>query len=335
MVRTKRVAFVSILALVFILAAPASAVMFHGQSLGVGAEKAVEFADRAEQRVQDLIDLVNANVTALTAIEDAGLLEQFDGNVTLFGYGAENVTAAYIALEAEDYEGAIANATQALQNFREVFRSIHIILRDSGVQKGEIVDAQGLLVAMRRSLERIEQLRTLLPENAMEALGLLDNATNYLDIDVARVWLLEGNVSETAHNLTQANQLISQVHRLLVEQAKKLNTWRMNNYLRGIFRTRERMWQKFQSANTEGVDVDAVLQSLGYQNMTEFMQTLQNMTDTAQGKIGDIKDTIHDLKEIGRTMREMDLALTQEIWQYRHGNNGMGSGHGGGMGGNP
>lgn len=338
MMKTSRIAIVIILATLVVIAAPASAAMFYGQDPSARAEKIVEFADRAGQRVEDLIDLVYVNTTA---IEAAGLLDELEGNVTLFDEGVANVTAAQFALEAEDYEGAIGNATQALRIFREVFRSIHVILRDSGVQKGDIVDAPGLLVAMRRALERIEQLRELLPENATEALDLLDEAENYLDIDEARVWLQEGKVSETAHNLTQANQLISQVYQYLRDQAKRLNHWRINNYLHGIFRARERMRERFRSANNEGVDVDAVLESLGYQNMTEFMQTLQNMTDTAQGKIADIRDAIQDLKEIGRTMREMDQALTQEIGRHRaqhvfgHENNGNGNGQGGGNGGNP
>jgi gamma-glutamyl:cysteine ligase YbdK (ATP-grasp superfamily) len=72
---------------------------------------------------------------------------------------------------------------------------------------------------------------------------------------------------------------------------------------------------------------------MGYQNVTDFMQSLQNMTENAQGKINDIKDAIQDLREIGRTIRQMDRELTLEIMSHRgqHGANAMG----GGMGGNP
>jgi translation initiation factor 2B subunit (eIF-2B alpha/beta/delta family) len=328
MSRIRQIAIAAILVGIVTLAAPVSAVMY-GQSPNFKAAKIVEFADRAEQRVQDLIDLVYLNTTE---IDNAGLLDELDGNVTLFNLGAANVTAAQSALEAENYEGAIANATQALQIFREVFQSIHFILNESGIQQGDIVDGQGLLVAMRRALERIERLRELLPEGADEAMEMLDNATNYLDLDAARLWLQAGNVTDTAHNLTQANHLISQVHHLLVAQAKQLNAWRINNYLRGINGARLRIRAKILDASNEGVDVNSVLQSMGYQNVTDFMQSLQNMTENAQGKINDIKDAIQDLREIGRTIRQMDRELTMEIIRYRgqHGNNGMG----GGMGGN-
>ena len=326
-----RTAAIAILAILIVSTGSASA-MFYGQSPEIRAERIVEIADNAGQRVQDLIDLVYVNETVLELIENATLLDELEGNLTLFDEGIANVTAAYDALENEDYGGVIANATQALRIFKEVFRSIHIILRDSEVQKGQIVDAQGLLVAMRRALERIERLRELLQENAEEALALLDEAENYLDLDEARVWLLEGKVSETAHNLTQANHLISEAHHYLKEQAKGWNTWRINNYLHSIYRARERMRERFRAANNEGIDVDAVLESLGYQNMTEFIQALQNMTETAQGKIDDIRDAIQDLKEISRTLREMEQALTREIGRHRaqhgfgHGNNGIGNG---------
>ena len=342
MMKTSKAAIVLVLVVFIAMAAPASAVMFDGQSPSLRAERVVELANRAEQRVQDLIDLVYLNTTA---VEDAGLLDELDGNLTLFGEGAANVTAAESALAAEDYDGAIANATQALSTFAEVFRSIHIILRDSGVGRGDIVDGQGLLVAMRRALDRIERLRELLPENATDALALLDEAEGYLDIEEAGQWLLEGRVSDTAHNLTQANQLISQVHQLLKVHARRLNLWRIQGYLRGIHRTRERIGGKFWAAHAEGVNVTAVLQDLGYENWTDFVQTIQNMTDNAGGN-DDLRDVIHDLREISRAMLEFERALTREIWRHRHGNgfghgnngygngNGFGNGNGNGNGGN-
>jgi tetratricopeptide (TPR) repeat protein len=333
MVKASKIAIVIILATVIVLAAPVSAGMFHGQSASVKAEKIVELADKAGQKVENLIALVYVNETVLEMIENATLLDELEGNVTLFDEGTANVTAAYDALEAEDYEGAVANATQALEIFREVFKSIHVILCNSDVQKGEIIDGQGLLVAMQRALERIEKLRELLPENATEALELLDNATIYLDVDTARLWLLDGKVSETAYNLTQANQLISEAHLYLKAQAEQGNLMRIRNYLRVMERIRGRIRERLELAANEGIDVDAVLQSFGYQNATEFEQALQNMTENAQKNMGEIRNTIKNLQEIGRTMREMDKALAQEIRQHgaQHGagqgNGNMGNGN--------
>jgi len=275
---------------------------------------------------------VNVNKTAFDIIQ-ATFPDEWNGNVTLFDEGTANVTAAQYALETEDYEGAIANATQALEIFREVLRSINTILEDSDVQRGQIIDGQGLLVAMQRALDRIDRIRELLNEDATKALELLDNATIYLDIDEARLWLLDGNVTETAYNLTQANRLISEAHHYLKDQAKESNSWRINNYICQMERAQERVRERYQYAGDEGIDVDSVLESLGYQNMNEFIETIQGMTENAQGN-DDIKDIIQELKEIGRTIREVDKTLAQEIGRHRaqhgtgQGNNGSGNGQG-------
>lgn len=337
--KKSRIAVLILLATVIVSVAPVSAV-FYAQSLeSTRAEKFVEIADRAGEQVKDLIDLVHANETVLQIIEDAGFLDEFEGNVTLYDEGVENVANAYAALEIEDYEGAIANATQALRIFREVFSSIHIILCNSGLEKGQLVDAQGLLEAMKRAIEKIERLRDLLPENALEALDLLDEAEAYLNIESAMALLLEGKVSEVVYNLTQANQLIIQVYQFLKEEAEITNSLRIWRYLENCERNRERLRERFRFAANEGINVDAFLESLGYQNEAEFMQTLENMIQNAQGKTEDIKNVIQDLEAISQAIREMDQALTQEMNRHRErygSNQGSGSGFGyGGGGDNP
>jgi hypothetical protein len=327
MVKASKIAISIILATVIVMAVPVSAALFHGQSESAKAEKIVELADKAGQKVENLIALVYVNDTALEMIENATLLDELEGNVTLFDEGTANVTAAYVALEAEDYEGAVANATQALEIFREVFKSIHIILCNSDVLKGQIIDGQGLLVAMQRALDRIELLRELLPEDATEALELLDNATVYLDVDTARLWLLDGNVTETAYNLTQANHLISDAHRYLKTQAEQGNLNRIRNYLRIMERIRGRIRERFELADNEGIDVDPVLQSFGYENATQFEEAFQNMTENAQENMADIKGTIMEMKQFGQTMKEMDKALAQEIKQNQA-QHGSGQGNG-------
>jgi len=107
---------------VIIAAAPASAIFYgQAQTQATPAEELVEIADRAEQQVKNIIDLVYANETALQQIEDIGLLDELEGNVTLYNEGVGNLTAAHDALEIADYKGAIAYATEALGVFREVF----------------------------------------------------------------------------------------------------------------------------------------------------------------------------------------------------------------------
>ncbi len=323
--KTSKIAVAIILVAIVAMVAPASAAMYHEQSESDKAEKIVEVAEKAEQKVENLIAIVNVNNNALNIIQ-LTFHNEWKGNMILFDEGTANVTAAQHKLEAEDYEGAIANATQALEIFREVLRSINTILQDSNVQTGQIIDAQGLLIAMQRALDRIDRIRELLDEDAIDALELLDTATIYLDIDMARLWLLDGKVTETAYNMTQANSLISEAHHYLKDQAKESNGRRIDNYLEQMYRARERFRGRWENADNEGVNVDAVLESLDCDNWDDFILKLQEMTESAQ-EMDDIKDVMKELKDIGRTIREVNKALAQEIGRHRA-QHGAGQGNG-------
>jgi tetratricopeptide (TPR) repeat protein len=335
MMKKRQVVALAMLVSVIMAAAPASAILYgQAQIQATPKEELVELADRAEQQVKNLIDLVYANETALQKIEEVGLLDELESNVTLYGEGVGNLTAAHDALEIADYEGAVNYATEALSIFREVFSSIHMILEDAGLQKGHLVDNQGLLEAMTRQLQRIDWLREILPEDAPEAIKqLLDDAEALLDIDAARALLLEGKATEVISNLQEAKELISRVYDYLKEQAEESNSWRIYGYCE---RVRERIRERFRYGNQTGIDFTDVLESLGYQSENQFMETLENMIQTAQGKTGDFKNALQDLEAIGQMVQEMDQALTQEINRHQNGSgsgsNGGGSGSGNGNG---
>jgi ribosomal 50S subunit-associated protein YjgA (DUF615 family) len=314
---------------VIMAAAPVSAMFGQGQVQATPAEELVEVADRAEQQVKNLIDLVYANETALEKIEEVGLLDELENNVTLYGEGVGNLTAAHGALEIADYEGAVDYATEALSVFREVFSSIHVILEAAGLQKGHLVDNQGLLEAMTRQLQRIDRLRDILPEDAPEEITqLLDAAEALLDIDAARALLLEGNVTEVRDTLQQAKELISQVYDYLKEEAEGTNAWRIDGYCE---RVRERIRERFMNGNQSGIDFTDVLEALGYQSENQFMEQLENMIQTAKGKKENFQNALQDLEEIGQMVQEMDQAMAQKMNQYQnsYGSGGNGDSSGG------
>jgi tetratricopeptide (TPR) repeat protein len=339
MMQKKQLIALALLVSVVLAVAPASAILYgQAQIQATPAEELVDLAEKAEQQVQNLIDLVYSNETALQKIEDVGLLDELEGNVTFFDEGGVNLAAAYEALDAADYDGAVDYATEALGVFREVFSSIHVILEAAGLQKGQLVDNQGLLEAMQRQLQRIDRLREILPEDAPEEIKqLLDNAEALLDVDAARALLLEGRSSDVLSSLQEAKLLISQVYDYLKTQAEESNVWRINSYCE---RVRERIRERFRQGSQMGIDFTDVLESMGYQSEDQFMETLQNMTQTAQGETGDFKKALQDLDAIGQMVQQMDQALTQKMNQHQGGNGqdggygsgGMGSGYG--MGGN-
>jgi len=325
MMSKKQLVVLALLASVIMTVAPVSAMFGQGQVQATPAEQLVDVADKAEQQVKNLIGLVYANESALGKIEEVGLLGALDNNVTLYNEGVGNLTAAHEALDAEDYEGAVDYATEALGIFREVFSSIHMILEDAGLQKCELVDCQGLLDAMARQLERIDRLRELLPEDAPEEIKqLLDDPEALLDIDAARALLLEGKTTEVRDILLEAKALIAQVHDYLKEEAEGLNAWRIDGYCE---RVRERIRERFSQGNQTGIDFTDVLQSFGYQNEHQFMEELENMIQTAKGKTGDFKNALQDLDTIGQMVQAMDQAMAQKMNQHM---NGAGAGSAGG-----
>jgi hypothetical protein len=324
MMSKRQLVVLALLASVLVAAAPVSA-MF-GQVQATPAEQLVAVADKAEQKVNDLIDLVYANESALDKIEEVGLLGALEDNVTLYSEGVGNLTAAQEALDAEDYEGAVDYATEALSIFREVFSSIHLILEDAGLQKCELVDCEGLLDAMERQLERIDRLREILPEDAPEEITqLLDDAEALLDIDAARALLLEGNTTEVRDILLEAKELIAQVRDYLKEEAEGLNAWRIDGYCE---RVRERIRERFRNGNQSGIDFTDVLESLGYQNETQFMETLEKMIQTAKGNKANFQNALEDLDEIGNMVQEMDQAMEQKMNQHMNGYGSGGEGNG-------
>jgi len=347
MMKTSKIAILAILVSVIVMAAPASAYIMS-QNIETKAERMVEIADGARDTVMDLMDLVEANATAMELILDADLDEQFYGNVSICvkagtivngtavtddGEGWTYLNAANQSLLAGEYEDAIDNAREALATFRDVLRSINGILCDAGVETGQLLDMQVLQEAIERSLDRIEQLRALLADE--ELLGNLTDAEDLLN--EAQDSLESGEIEDAKDALIAANSIISDVCQQLKEIAQELNPSRIERYLGNAHQYKEKFKERFGHAWNEEIDVDELLQTLGYQNEEEFMAQFQEMIENAQGA-EDIKDAIQSLKEIGQMIRNMDSALTQEFGRHRGGYGqsmpGKGNGYGNMGGGN-
>lgn len=288
------------------------------------ADRMVEIAQEASDKVGDLIELVSSNLTALDMIETAGLDDEFDANITRYDEGVQNVTNALACLEADDYEGAIENATEALSIFREVYRAIHVILCNADVQIGQTVDPEELEDAIERSIQKVADLKELISEDADIYSNLVEAETLLLN---AQDELALGNIEEAKDYLRQANSLISEVCQYLKEVAQELNPSRIRDYCEEAYQYRHRFSERFGQAETEGFDVNGFLQGFGYQNEDDFMTRFQEMIENAQGT-DDIDDAIDDLEEIGRLVRQMDSNLTQNMEQHRaqHGQNTGGAG---------
>jgi hypothetical protein len=330
MFKNNKVAAIAILASLLLATAPAM-FLAQGQIQTAPAQQVVALAEKASQQVQNLINWINSDDDALAQIETVGLTDEFNENVTLFATGFENLEAAETALENSENENAVASALEALRIFREVYISIHVIMNTAGLQQSDLIESQGLLEAITRELQRVDRLREILPTDVPENIRQsLDTAETLLG--EARTQLLAGDITDARTTFLDAENSISEVYQYLKEEAETLNTWRLNNYCAGL---QERISERFRYGQQQGIDFTSVLESYGYQNESQFMEALQNRTQTALNE-QNFEDAIQDSELAGQMVQQMEQALNQEINRHQgmNGPGSGGSGSGSGYGGN-
>ena len=345
--KRSKLALVAILLAIVVMAAPASAFIMS-QDTETKAERMVDIAYGAQETIMGIVTRVENNATAYDLLLASDLDELFYGNVSLCvadqtvingtavnadGEGWALLVAADASLSAGEYEDSIEGARDALEIFRDVLRSINGILVDAGIESSQILDSQLLQEAIDRSRDRIEQLQDLLADEV-----LLGNLTDVQDfLDQAQTALDSGELEDAKDALMEANSIISYVCQQLRIIAQGLNPGRITSYFAHARQYKEKFQERFGNAWNEDIDVNALLQRLGYEDEEDFMQQLQQMLDNAQGK-QDIKDVIKDLKDLGQMIKKMDSALTQEFGNHGNGNgqgqslpgNGKGTGNMGG-----
>ena len=282
-------------------------------TIALRAKRMLEIANRTAMRIEYFIEKIYENKTLIEMLENASLLND-EGNITLFINATNLLGRASAAMNSSDYEGVIANVTEAMKTFREAYRALHNVLGKHMAALRNRRIPWGLIVAMQRTLERIDRIRMLSP-NDENVTSLLDEAEQYLNITAAKEMLAEGNVTEVAHNLTEANQLISQAYKLLRKGARMKIWKRMGRYLNNMERSSQKILVKIALVKKMGVNVSAILEELGYKNETEFREALLNMIMTARNKVGSIKEALLKLRNISQTFWRMDKALTRHLHQ--------------------
>ena len=347
----KRTRIVTIASLVLLLISLGSvSAVLSAPSTETRADRIIEIAENAQARVTYLVDLVETDTTAMDMIKAAALDGEFYAKFSLCveegtlvngvettedGAGWAYLEAAWTAVGDREYEEAIENAKEAMTLFREVYRSIHMILVDSDVETGELfdsLDSLALQEAIERSLARVDELQALIATEVTEVHDKLTLAEELLT--EAKDEFLPDNIEGAKANLREANILISEVCEYLKEAAQELNPQRIRDYCEDAYQHREQFRDRFRGAWDESFDVNGFLQTQGYQNEDDFMTRFQEMIQNAEGT-EDFDDVLEDLKEIGRTIRQMDGNLTEEMDRHRaqHGQAESGSGFGQNMGG--
>lgn len=264
---------------------------------------------QTRNQLDALISQINQNETTLQAPENYGLLSSFEGNVSLYAQGVENLTRAESQFAAGNYDLAQASLIQALNTFRLVHKSMNSILNTCNPQP-DSVDVQGLLEANIRARERISWLRTVVAENQTDTLALLNQAENCFNINALNQLATQEQITQTLANMEQGNALLAQVYQFLKTQGEESDSWRLNNYCNNMI---AKIQERFQYGNAQGVNIEGFMQSMGYHNETEYMAELQQRIQQITNQPGDIQNKFASLNELSNLIQNTDQALNQEI----------------------
>ena len=317
-----RIGFVLLLA-VMIVATP-TMFLAQGQLTPSYQQDLLDIADKAQQKIETLFEWIESK-----QIDDIQFQADIATYYLSFEEGKVLLEAAKEALEDEDYENVVGDILEALRIFRTVLKSVNLSLIEAGVDTEELYDNQGFLEAIVRTRARIAYLRVIFEGNSEVEL-MLDDAEEYLKLAEE---LCEDDLSEAKYYFREATQLVSEVHAILKEEAGLSNEWRIFDYCE---RVRERTRNRFRHGSDQGVNIDAFLESLGYQNENQFMEILEGLIQNANNNNSEnFKDSLDLLEAIGNMIRQMDGELTQEInrHQNRYGSGSNGGGYSGGQNG--
>lgn len=268
------------------------------------AEQIVKVAEAALFKVESFVNstLQNANITS--KLESLGLMEQLNGNASLLDQAKALLADAKEDLAAGNYTDTVMKAIEAMKTCREVFKNVHIILEQAGVEaeaERPEVQAQGLLVAANRSLERIERIENILSE----ANELFGEAKALLNITEIRQLLSAGNVSEVAHRLAEANRLIAQAYSLLRSKAEGKMAEKMERFRAKV---EERISEI--AGNMSEKELGEVMRRLGFAGVSNFTDFIKGVVEQAkeQIKAGKVGEAIEKLKEISDKVKEFAKA---------------------------
>ena len=275
------------------------------------AEMIIKVANRIAHRIEDFIKKIQNSSDILEKMENADLIDDLEGNISAFEDARRLIDEASKRLSEKDYAGAISLAKEALMKLRDVCIAIHrMTMKIQGVR--EEGKASGLIVAMKRSLMRLEKIKSLIGK---EDLQLVEKAERYLNITEAKRLLAEGNVSEVSRRLVEANKIIKQLYAHLREKASSKIRDRINCYLHIIGRFRENIIDRIGIARAAGVNVTEILLHLGVKNVTELREKIAERIREAKKK-GDIKELLCVARKIGKGLWRIDRAITIQMMKH-------------------
>lgn len=321
--KTKAVSLLAILLLALItpaITAIAPALAQQSSPASTPLQYPVDERQRAELTIRSaqiaLIkaeSFINNTKTALTKANATELAKKaLDSATALLNEAKSLLDGAKAYFEQGAYENATLKAMEAMRLCGEAYRTLHESLEEKGLVKPERpempeVQGRGILVAVNRSLERIERLESLIGSKDVpqQIIDNLAKAEELLNIEEIRHLLDTGNVSEAAKRLAEAEKLIGQAYGLLHSTAKARIAERIEKYKLKVL---ERLEELGKAVNATALS--KALQGLGLRNIEELKKLVEDHVKEAkeEAKAG-IEKALQKLEEVREKLEELRKSL--------------------------
>ena len=308
MLRSKHLISLVLMATLFVTLLPSSTVIYAQQQTAdppTGTtQQLTEMALRTQNRVHALRNFIEERLGAIPA--DLGAL--IDEGDTVLAEAA----------------GDLAQLLEAMKTYRTAYRYLHQLLEHHGIDTETLEQARRLLAAITRVTEKMHRLaqitvrlrntyRIQIDAQAQQFLGWVEgNLTEaQTHLDQAKATLIQSqNITGAALNFTEATEHIRQAQTTLRLIARWTYRWRIRNFLEGLVnlraQIRERIRQRMQQG---GFNMTGILTELGYEDLEDFYQTIDQLMADAVENAEDLREAVQNLWEIRAKLGEMALRL--------------------------
>lgn len=305
-----------------------SITVVEDSSLEKRAETMLSLADKAKVRAEALLNSVLANETLMDIIRSEGLMSDLEAVNETFNMGVSILNLANETLHSGNYTGAISLAMESMRCFRDAYRELNIILHKIGVLEDEVIRGRGLLIAIQCALERIGKAEEIFKRMASKtgidasgAIAKLEEAKETLNVTRAEELLRQGNISDVARTLAEANRLISEAFRELKSAIKEKigeKIERFKDKLRGL---REEVKERLRKMNLTEREF---FKRWGFASAEGFWRNQIEILERVRERLrlkGEVNAT--GLEILGRRMREVRLEIEFRLRELKGGKDGI------------
>ncbi|OYT44920.1 hypothetical protein B6U84_03185 [Candidatus Bathyarchaeota archaeon ex4484_40] len=245
----------------------------------------LRIAERTADRIGGFIEKIRRNDVLLKSLEKADLLDDFNGNASAFEEAKDLLDKAKALIEKGNYTLAMVKVKEALTAFRGAYGTMHRIIGElTAVENQRKVE--GLIVAVNRTLERLEEVERLAGEADGETSDIIQQARELLNLTEIRALIKAGNVSEAAHRLAEAGRLTAKAFKALKAKAEERLAQRTERFLEMIKYIQRKVAEKIRNA---GFNASEILEGAGLGNFSgtrqRILEKIRSLNCTAIRKI--------------------------------------------------